>query len=867
MDPFEREEREKFLEAEQQAAWVRFVFAAFGVLYLWAHRADPLIHLGVGGVTLGVIWAYTLSILLLQPHRRANPRKFRYLTTGLDALFSTGWIAATGGWESTWWPLYLAMTVATAFRFDYRETVGAGVVFSLLYVAMLAVTGTFPSQQVDELSLRILFVLIVSVLSGPLSRRAFHHAVVRAAAEEEARQARRVEALKDELIANVSHELRTPLALILGPADELRRDESATDQQRRHASLILQNARTLLGHVNNLLETSRLEAGQVELTYRRVDVAKLLAAAAANFELEARTRGIDLVVEPHAGVEADVDREKLRQVLMNLLGNAFQFTPDGGIVRCAVEADVSHVTIEIADSGPGVAPKNRERVFERFQRFEPGQGRRLAGGTGLGLALAKSFVELHRGTIGVMDAHEGGALFRVELPRTAPHSAELAAEAEEVADVAEAPPIPAPEAPPPTDVDEARPLVLVVEDNADMNRFVREVLGHTYRTEAAYDGSEGLEKALRLRPDLILTDVMMPGMSGDRLVEEVRRHPDLDDVPIIVVTARAGDDFRVELLRSGTQDYLTKPFLPDELRARVDNLVTMKRVRDLLRAEVAASMDSTEALATEVVRRKRDLANALETTRLALDHAERANRLKSDFLSAVSHELRTPLASLSLIASRLQLHEHELPDDARSLVERLSRQNARLQTLIEGLLEYAKVRASQLAADVAPFNVSSVIGECIEDLREQASEKGLELDARISPGIGPFMGDARIFRLIILSLLGNAVKFTDKGFVRVDVRRTPDELVVTVADTGRGIPADDLVRIFEPFEQVQSEERRGGLGLGLSLVRELVVHLGGRISVHSEVGSGSRFTVRFPGTPPTQVGAAELALDAPSSGA
>lgn len=391
--------------------------------------------------------------------------------------------------------------------------------------------------------------------------------------------------LKTQFFAAVSHELRTPLALILGPAEKLACAPNLTEEAKRNLDTITRNARTLLRHVNDLLDVAKLEAGRMRLEYAREDVADLLRFVAGQFEALADEKSIAFTIDAPPACEAEVDAEKFRRVVLNLLSNAFKFTPDGGRVRASLREKGERIVVEIADSGPGIPEDKREQVFERFRQLEGGTTRRF-GGTGLGLAIAREIVELHGGSIVIDRAEESGSLLRVELPRSAPGGAVFRSRAERAADTEDVeqvvdelrdrrePVVSLERRSSPSDV---RELVLVVEDNAEMNRFLVEALADRYRVVTAFDGEEGLRLTLSLHPCLVLTDVMMPRMSGDQLVRAIRTHRELDDVPIVLLTAKADDAFRVGLLREGAQDYLLKPFLVEELCTRVDNLIAWRR--------------------------------------------------------------------------------------------------------------------------------------------------------------------------------------------------------------------------------------------------------------------------------------------------
>ncbi len=397
--------------------------------------------------------------------------------------------------------------------------------------------------------------------------------------------------LKTQFFASVSHELRTPLTLIIGPAQRLLASPDLAAVQRRDLEAIERNARVLLRHVNDLLDVAKLDAGQMVMHYARADVAALLRFSAGLFEVLAHERRMAFTLDLPEAQIAEVDADKLGRVMLNLLSNAFKFSPSGGSVRVSLrEGQGRMLTIEVADSGPGIPRALRQAVFERFRQLEGGT-RREHGGTGLGLAIVHEFVALHRGHVEVQDAPEGGALFVVNLPLDAPQGEPVADEAgigllqperAELIDELR----PEPRAPMPREAEPAasgQPLVLVVEDNAEMNRFICETLQGAQRVAAAFDGREGLRMALALQPDVIITDVMMPGMGGDELVRAIRAHPALDLTPIVVLSAKADDGLRATLLRNGAQDYLTKPFSAEELRARTFALARSRAAGEALR--------------------------------------------------------------------------------------------------------------------------------------------------------------------------------------------------------------------------------------------------------------------------------------------
>jgi signal transduction histidine kinase len=478
------------------------------------------------------------------------------------------------------------------------------------------------------------------------------------------RKVKELDELKTRFFANVSHELRTPLALILGPAERMLEDANLTPAQRRELESISGNGRALLKQVNDLLDVARLEANRMEIRYARYDVAGQCRRIASQFDVSAGQRGIRLHVDTPDALQVEADPDMIERVVVNLLSNAFKFTPKDGEIRLEMRADKDTFVIAIEDSGPGVREDQRATIFERFRQAGGGAARR-PGGTGLGLAIVKDFVELHAGRVSVTSA-SGGARFVAEFPlfaATGVHVSDMpqapAADTQAALDIALLQRTP--ESIVVTTEDAAHvqpglPSVLVVEDNREMSDFIARCLAGTCNTVIAHDGQEGLQRALALRPDLVITDIMMPRMSGDQLVHTMRTYAELDHTPILLLTAKADDEMRINLLRNGAQDYLTKPFLPQELRARTGNLLAMKRAGDALRAELASASDNVDELANALAVKHRQLKTALEATEVAREQAEQASQVKSHFLAVISHEMRTPLSSIYMNVELLDRH-------------------------------------------------------------------------------------------------------------------------------------------------------------------------------------------------------------------
>lgn len=688
---------------------------------------------------------------------------------------------------------------------------------------------------------------------GTLAITAIRDVTDRKRAEEErARLHVQLETLladQNRFFTNVSHELRTPLALVLGPAEKLLAGAERGSAERADLEVIARNARTVLRHVNDLLDVAKLEAGRMAIGLAEVDAARLVRIAAAHFEAVAVERNVSFVVEAPEQLPRVLDAAKFQRILLNLLSNAFKFTPPGRRIRCTVRAagdgePEGGLVLEVADAGPGVPVEHRDAIFLRFRQLDAADRQ---GGTGLGLSIAREFAELHGGRVSVGDAPEGGALFRVVLPRLQPPAAVPEGapvreeEARGVADALRSRPAPAGSS------RQGAPLVLVVEDNPEMAAYVRDVLAPDASVVLASGGREGLERAVALRPDLVVTDLMMAGGGGEELVREVRSRGELDGVPVVVLTAKADDALRVKLLQEGAQDYVMKPFSPDELRARVTGLLTAKRAGDFLRRELDSRARDLETLVLEVATRRRELEAALDATRGARDEADRASRVKSNFLALVSHELRTPITLVHLQLERLVRDPH--PSELqRQVLPRLMGASRRLAALVEALLEHSRVSSGRVTLRREAVNLGEVVEEVVEEQRPQADAKGLRLTVNVEPGLREVQTDPRLVRVVVSNVVANAVKFTETGGVDVTVSQGEDGVRIAVADSGPGVAEEDRQRIFEPFEQRDPVQMKHvpGLGLGLSLVRELCAVLGAKVELRSTVGAGSTFSVVVP---------------------
>ncbi len=423
-----------------------------------------------------------------------------------------------------------------------------------------------------------------------------------------------VDRLKSRFFANISHEFRTPLTLILGPIQkwkELSRSsapphlKSEVDslgttpevgELQNDMSMVERNAHRLLRLINQLLDLSKLEAGAMKLHASRMNIVPLVRGLAYSFESSAGLREIalDVVVEQEE-IEIYCDRDMIEKIISNLVSNAFKFTAEGGRVSLSLRVSPTSqptpgrkgcVEMIVADTGVGIPPEQLDKIFDRFYQVDESQTREHEG-SGIGLALVKELVELHHGTIEVKSEVGRGTEFTLRLPLGRSHlkDEEIVEVQEPIEPVTYTPSSMLAEKPAVDPVDEEepsaagdqRPIVLIIEDNADVRTYIRGFLVSLYQVLEARDGAAGIDKAQETVPDLVISDVMMPKKDGYEVCKTLKLDEKTSHIPVILLTAKAGSENKIEGFETGADDYLVKPFEPKELLARVKNLIDLRR--------------------------------------------------------------------------------------------------------------------------------------------------------------------------------------------------------------------------------------------------------------------------------------------------
>jgi signal transduction histidine kinase len=633
---------------------------------------------------------------------------------------------------------------------------------------------------------------------------------------------------KTTFFSNVSHEFRTPLTLILGPLEDAL-ETNLPPAERDRLERVHRNALRLQKLVNTLLDFSRLEAGRIQASFEPVDLPQLTRDLASAFRSGVERAGMWFTVDVDPLSEpAFVDRDMWEKIVLNLLSNAFKFTLTGGIEVRLRDVE-GRAELSIRDTGIGIAPEELPRVFERFHRIE-GVEARTHEGTGIGLALASELVKLHGGTLGVRSVVGQGSTFTVSLPLGRSHlpadriqaggrlaSTALATEhfvAEALRWIPE-------HAEPTADTPDGtaampegrRPRILWADDNADMRDYVRQLLAPRYDVVCVEDGEAALEAVGRQPPDLVLADIMMPRMDGLALLRALREGEATRTIPVILLSARAGEEAAMEGLEAGADHYLVKPFSARELLTRVSSHLELSRMR-------------------------RETADILSEN----------DRKKDEFLAVLAHELRNPLAPIRNAASYLRRIQPGSPELKRP-VEIIDRQVAIMARLVDDLMDVSRISRGALALRMGRIDLAEVIESAVEGCRDDVNARGHLLTVILPVRPLPIRGDRDRLVQVFGNIISNAAKYTPEGGrIGVELVAHPETVEATVRDNGRGIPGTKLREIFELFAQVERTfDREEGLGIGLTLARQLVELHGGVIEARSEgAGRGSEFLVRLP---------------------
>jgi signal transduction histidine kinase len=827
------------------------LYPCFGVLdYLLAPRSALPLLWG----TRVLVMAATLAMFPLQRSKFFD-RHPDVVTGAYTVLVGTGIGVLTismGGLSSQYYAGISLVIIGASLLFVWR---GATITIVLPLVVLSFILPNLIAGKIGSLPVafsNIAFLCAIGVVAGigqvvlyRSQRQQLFHQVrleeTKASLEAAHNQLKQLDSFKSELFANITHEFKTPLAMVLAPLELMLAGETGELSPAHRATFqsMFRSGLKLLKMIGDLLDLSKLEDSKLRLKVAENDLCEYLRGLIAQVEPLAQRKSIAIKLEldvPKSMVYCDLER--IERVFLNLLSNATKFTPPGGRIAVRLRESGNSTLVTVHDDGPGFPPEKAEQIFERFYQVDMG-GTRRYGGTGIGLALAKEIVELHGGRIWAESA--AGAKFTVELLRDREHFApevldrrgtprslpggnrgedrglmdfavQMSARDEyRLLDIAEA----TERRVTMRDTDEhLRPHVaLVVDDTPDIIRLVHTSLRSHFKIISAEDGERGLELALRERPSLIVTDLMMPGIDGLELTKRVRADSTIGHTPILMLTAKGDLGDRVIGLESGVSAYLAKPFSPRELLTQARALVKAQAsTADLV---LTQRMDSLEIVA-----------------------------------GGLAHEINNPLNYLKNALARIRIDAQALADGKPA--------DARTQKRMQEMFEIAESGIKRITGTVELMSSYGKAGYSRQLRPHDVFAAARETVALVLPATGraarvelDFSGDGIIecvpeeLNQVISNLVQNAIEASPDvgGLVRVrGYIDEEDRLVLSVKDNGPGVKSDDAARIFTPFFTTKGPGR--GMGMGLTICWRVVQALGGTLQVVP--GPGAEFIMRVP---------------------
>lgn len=701
------------------------------------------------------------------------------------------------------------------------------------------VAGISPNCSLDE-NYRSFYDLLTGQISVAL-RNALAH-------EEERKRAEALAELdraKTTFFSNVSHEFRTPLTLMLGPLEDIlaESNRSLHSKDRDQLILVYQNALRLLKLVNSLLEFSRIESNRAEASYKPTDLAMFTHELASSFESAVRKAGLEYRVNcPPLTVPINIDRSMWEKIVLNLLSNALKFTFEG-FIEIAIAETPAHAVLIVRDSGVGIPAEDLQNIFKRFHRVQNSRSRSFEG-TGIGLALVKELVAIHQGSIEVNSKRGGGTTFKILIPKGTAHLDPTRIESND-------PPALTTTIGTASYVNEAslwtepatavkpvqrskkddRVVILVVDDNAQMVKYLSRLLEEFWEVETAKDGVDALAMIRTRRPNLVLSDVMMPNMNGFELLSAIRDDEQLQTIPVILLSARAGQEATIEGLEKGANDYLVKPFYAGELIARIK-----------------AQLDVSATRLDNVILEKRVRERTLEL--------ERTNQELEQFAYVASHDLQEPLRKIRTFASLLEDNHSKSP--AKEYVRKISAASQRMSMLITNLLNFSRLTGS--APEFEDTDLEKVFDDVLKDFDLLVAEKNARIIRSALPVINAI--PLQIYQLFH-NLVSNALKFTDSDrqpeinidaslMSREEIRTFPTldpdavHYKVEVIDNGIGFDQQYADQIFTIFKRLNPTTAYSGTGIGLALCKKIVLNHSGVLFATSKKDQGAVFTVILP---------------------
>ncbi|MFA5958650.1 ATP-binding protein [Hyphomicrobium sp.] len=854
---FEAEEHELRLRQSKVACILGIVLIPAGIALDRITYVDQL-----GTLTVIRLVAAGLIAILYALHFWEKTAAFvRYLTMAglLIAVASIAVIIGiTDGANSTYYNGLFLILFAVGVLAPMQPFEAALLCISTLGIYAIACSRVPSAADTTNMLFNNLYFLVLTCIISITAvhfnyRRRFNEFRLKYKLASQHQELSALDRLKSQFFANVSHELRTPLTLILAPVERLKADSVHLGPSGQQLlDVIENNALRLLRLVNDILSLIRLEEGRAALAKKPIDMGQFLKHTAASMKHLAALKGIHLdLQEPAGDLLINADQDALEKIVSNVIANAIKFTPPDGRIDISAAREDKAVTVKISDTGIGIPAEQLPHIFDRFYQVD-GSATRRHQGLGLGLALVRELMTRHGGDVVATSDTGHGTTFVLRFPhaleatqfdminsedkpdgladdplRTFDRKA--SAQAMMVTDTPESfMREPADETSEP-DSRADLPLILVVDDEPDMRRYLVSMLRESYRVIEAPDGITALEKAKQEKPDLMLLDVMLPGVSGLEVCRSLKERAETRAIKIIVLTARVDEEAKIIALKHGADDFLIKPFSGLEVRSRIANLIRASQLEnDLHRTNSELKLSLQQLRETEAALVQNARLSALGT-----------------MAAGLLHEIGNPL---NFMGTALQLAARDPtiqadPDTADTLKD-IHAGYDRIHRVVTDLRGFT---APHRPEHPRPFHMESAIDHA---LRFTAHiQKGITITKNITAQ-GEVYGSQSTIAQVLVNLIVNAVAAVHT----VEEQRKPEisissvveggEIIVSVRDNGTGIDPKIQTQIFDPF--FSTKDVGEGMGLGLAVSHRIIANHGGSLSVKSSLGEWTEFRFNLP---------------------
>ncbi len=796
----------------------------------------------------------------------------------LPAFFISGMIYASDSVTSPYYAgLNLVLIGAGLFLpWTYFENLLASLLVTIMYASAVLLIGpthdfALVFNNLYFLILTGLIVVVSSYYTGDTRYREFALRFEldrnKQVLEEANRKLKELDEVKTRFFANISHELRTPLTLLLAPIETMRRQKAHMfdEQTREWLATMEANGLRLLKLINDLLDLVKLESGHMDVRRDSVNLNDFLKGLRSSVQKMADDKRVHLSAEVDPEVSSVVtDRDKLEKILLNLVFNAIKFTPAKGQVTIRAKKFGDYAQIEVVDTGMGIAESNIPYLFTRFWQADTSAQRKYQG-TGIGLALVKELVEVQGGSVAVTSKEGQGTTMTVRLPvtvgreeKTVPVSSPMTVSPADADVPTDEQPAPSPQGEwlqglyrraelfpsltalkdsirplQPIGANGHRPKVLVADDEPDMLRYLKSELVNEYEVLEATDGRQAIALAAQFQPDIILCDMMMPEMDGIQVCKELRVQSITQSIPVLLLTARADEDTKMNALSNGASDFLSKPFSVTELHVRLRNLVgSYQMQRKLARQNkvLEATLEQLKETETQLV----------QTEKMAS-----LGRMSAGIIHEINNPLNYAKTGLFTLRKKSKHVPSDQQEDFAEVLKDIEDGVDRVKDIVSDLRTFTHPREDKLDE----VEVGKPVAAALRFLSSEWKDKVPVHQQFNAHQI--IKGNESTLLQLLTNLLQNALdalksrgERTDEAAIWIEDKMTEHTYALIIRDSGSGIPGHVLDKIFDPF--FTTKDVGQGMGLGLSICYRIMQQHEGRINVRTEPGKFTEFTLEFP---------------------